>query len=183
MNPTLETDAESQHFLSLLADQEKLRAGRVPGVKTVLVILSSAGMVFDVEALRQKIGLTYTGATVFFRTTDGKTIGAAAPAAVDLLVDFTGPRQKQGLFYAKKLRRMARVAAGRNAGFFRKKIYDRVFDEKAQSSALPTEMLRRERAVQKAVLASVGVALTQAGDTHPDRGKLTPMELPPFKKL
>jgi hypothetical protein len=140
-------------------------------------------MVFDTEALRHHVTLTYTGATVYFRTTDGKSVGPALKGSVDLLIDFTGPRQKQGIFYAKKLRRIARVAAGRNAGFFRKKIYDRVFDEKSQATTLPTEMLRKERVVQKAVLASVGVALTQAGEALPDRGKLTPMESPQFKKL
>lgn len=177
------TDPESNLFLSRMAGQEKTKGNRVPGVRTVLVVLSSAGMVFDVEALRQKVLLSYPDAAVFFMTTLGKSIGSPPPAHVDLLVDFTGPRQRQGLFFAKKLRRMARVTVGRNAGLFRKNIYDRVFDEKSKTSNLPREVLDRERQVQKEVLGLAGVAFVPAGDTPPDRGKITPMELPPFSKL
>jgi hypothetical protein len=177
------SDPESNLFLSRMAEQEKTKGNRVPGVRTVLIVLSSAGMVFDVEALRQKVLLSYPDAAVFFLTTLGKPIGAAPPAHVDLLIDFTGPRQRQGLLLAKKLRRSARVTVGRNAGLFRKKIYDRVFDEKARASELPREVLTRERQVQKEVLALAGVAFVPAGDTPPDRGKLTPMELPPYGKL
>jgi hypothetical protein len=176
-------DAESDHLLASMAELEQTRTHRVPGVRTVQVVLSSAGMVFDVEALRQKILLSYPDAAVFFLTTDGKPIGAAAPSQVDLLVDFTGPGERQGFLYAKKLRRRARVTVGRNAGWFRKKIYDRVYDEKTKMSELPREVLARERIVQKAVLELAGVAFVPAGDTAPDRGKITPMELPPFAKL
>lgn len=176
-------DPESHLFLSRMAEQERTKSNRVPGVRTVLIVLSSAGMVFDVEALRQKVLLSYPDAAVFFVTTLGKPIGLSAPAHVDLLIDFTGPRQRQGLFYSKKLRRIARMAVGRNAGFFRRKIYDRVFDEKAKASELPSEVLTRERQVQKEVLALAGVAFVPAGDTPPDRGKITPTELPPFAKL
>jgi hypothetical protein len=176
-------DSESTHFLALMAELERTKGNRVPGVRTVLVVLSSAGMVYDIEALRQKVLLSYPDAAVFFLTTTGKPIGSHAPGQVDLLIDFTGPRQRQGLLFAKKLRRIARVTVGRNAGFFRKKIYDRVFDEKAKSSGLPSEVLERERHVQREVLALSGVAFVPAGDTPPDRGKITPMELPPFAKL
>lgn len=149
----------------------------------MLVVLSSAGLVFDVEALRQKILLSYPDAAVFFLTTLGKSIGLSAPGHVDLLIDFTGPRQRQGLFLARKLRRTARVAVGRNAGLFRKKIYDRVYDEKDKSNSLSPEVLERERQVQKEVLALAGVAFVPAGDVLPDRGKLTAMDLPPYAKL
>ena len=131
------TDQESIYFLSRMAEQERTRVNRVPGVRTVLVVLSAAGMVFDVESLRQKILLSYSDATVFFLTTRGKPIGASPPPHVDMLIDLTGPRQRQGFLYSKKLRRSSRVAVGRNAGWFRKKIYDRVFDEKAKASELP----------------------------------------------
>lgn len=181
--PTNDADQESNHFLARMGEQERCRGNRVPGVRTVQVVLSSAGMVFDVESLRQKILLSYSDAAVFFLTTRGKPIGASPPPHVDLLIDLTGPRQRQGFLYSKKLRRSARVAVGRNAGWFRKKIYDRVFDEKAQASGLPSEVLQRERHVQKAVLALAGIAFVQAGDTPLDRGKITPMELPPFLKL
>jgi hypothetical protein len=176
-------DAETGHYLASMAEQEKARSHRIPGVRTVLVILSAAGMVFDVESLRQKILISYPDAAVFFLTTCGKSIGALPPAQVDLLIDFTGPGQRQGLFYAKKLRKLARVTAGRNAGLFRKKIYDRVFDEKSRVKELPAEVMARERIIQRAVLEMAGVAFVPAGDTPQDRGKITPMELPPFLKL
>jgi hypothetical protein len=178
-------DPESDVLLARMAEQEKSKTNRIPGVRTVLVVLSSAGMVFDVESLRQKVLLAYPDAAVFFLTTLGKPIGARPPTRVDLLVDFTGPRQRQGLFYAKKLRRMARVAVGRNAGLLglRKKIYDRLYDEKAKALDLPGEILMRERHVQKEVLALAGVAFVPAGDTPPDRGKITPMEQAPYLKL
>ena len=177
------TDPESTLFLSHMAEQEKTKNNRIPGVRTVLIVLSSAGMVFDVEALRQKVLLSYPDAAVFFLTTLGKPIGSPPPAHVDLLVDFTGPRQRQGFLFAKKLRRMARVTVGRNAGLFRMKVYDRVFDEKAKAAELNSEVLVRERQVQKEVLALAGVAFVPAGDAAPDRGKLTPMESPPYSKL
>lgn len=177
MNPD-QIDGESLQFLNIMGESEKVRGNRIPGVKVVLVVLSSRGMVFDVEALRQKVMLTYPEAAVFFHTTDGKSIGSPAPQQVDLLIDFTGPGQRQGLFQAKKLRRMARVAVGRNAGLFRKRIYDRVFDEKVHAPQMPAELLARERHVQKHVLSLAGVAFVQAGDTLPDRSKSIALELP-----
>jgi hypothetical protein len=184
MQQTIDTlDLESQSLLKLMAEQERVRANKVPGVRTVLVVISAKGMVYDVESLRQKILLSYADAAVFFMTTLGKPVGAAAPQHVDLLVDFTGPGQRQGLFYAKKLRRMARVAVGRNAGLFRKRIYDRVYDEKEKSGSLPAEILQRERVVQREVLSLAGVAFVQAGDTPPDRGKSIALELPPMARL
>ena len=176
-------DQESQGYLSVLAEQERIRANRVPGVRTVLVVLSSAGVVYDMEALRQKILLAYPDAVIFFMTTLGKPVGAACPYEVDLLIDFTGPGQRQGWFFAKKLRRLARVAVGRNAGLFRKSIYDRIFDEKANSSRLPAESLARERLVQRQVMSLAGVALAQSGETLPDRGKTIALDLPPMGRL
>lgn len=166
-----------------MSEQDKIRGQRIPGVRTVLVVLSAAGMVYDIESLRQKVRLSYPEAAVFFLTTQGKPIGVAPPQQLDLLLDFTGPRQRQGLFFAKRLRRMARVAVGRNAGLFRARIYDRVFDEKADSSRVPSEMLARERLVQKEVLALAGIAFVQAGDTPQDRSKSIALELPPMRKM
>lgn len=177
-------DLESRTFLAQqLAEQERVRNKRVPGVRTVLVILSATGMVYDIESLRQKVLLSYPDAAVFFRMTCGDAIGSTAPHQIDLLIDFTGPGQRQGLFYAKKLRRMARVAVGRNAGLFRRRIYDRVFDESGRTTSLPVETLERERQVQKEVLNLAGVAFVQMGDTPPDRGKSIPLELPPMQRL
>jgi hypothetical protein len=180
--PVSAQDPESQAFMRTMADQEKVRSNRVNNVRTVLVVLSSAGIVFDIESLRQKILLSYPEAAVFFRTTLGKAVGSVAPDRVDLLIDFTGPRQRQGIFYARKLRRMSRFAVGRDAGFFRKGLYDRVFDEHANASSLPAEKLTRERVVQREILGLVGVAFVQAGDSAPDRGKITPLELPLLAK-
>lgn len=177
------SDPESKAFLTLMAEQERMRNNRVPGVRTVLVVLSSAAMVFDVESLRQKIHASYPDAAVFFQTTLGKWIGSQAPHKVDLLIDFTGPRQRQGLFHSRKLRRMARVAVGRNAGLFRKRIYDRIYDEKSKDLNLSSEVLTRERFVQREVLGLAGVVFVQTGDTHPDRGKTIALELPPLARL
>lgn len=176
-------DQESRAFLSVMAEQDRVRPNRVPGVRTVLVVLSAAGMVFDIEALRQKILISYPDAAVFFQTTMGKPMGPSAPQHVDLLVDFTGPRQRQGWFAARKLRSLARMAVGRNAGLFRKRIYDKIYDEKSPGNRVPTELLERERFVQKEVLALAGIAYVQTGDSAPDRGKSIALELPPMSRL
>ncbi len=176
-------DPESEAFLTHLAEQERVRSSRVPNVGTVLVVLSAAGMVYDVESLQQKIHLFYPDAAVFFMTTLGKPIRSKIPARVDLVIDFTGPGQRQSFFFAKRLRRMGRVVVGRNAGLFRKRVYDRVFDEKALAVQVPSEKLARERRVQKEVLELAGIAFVQSGDTPPDRGKVIALELPPMQHL
>jgi hypothetical protein len=176
-------DSESEALFHVLGEQEKLRSASVAQVRTVLVVLSSRGMVFDTESLREKILLSYPQAAVFFLNTLGKPKGPAAPRQIDLLIDFTGPGQRQSLFLAKKLRRMARVTVGRNAGFFRKKIYDRVFDEKAQAATLPKERLQLERVVQRALLEMAGIPVVQAGPTLADLGKSIALSLPPMQKL
>ena len=177
-------DPQSEVLLNLLESQERLRASRVPGVRTVLVILSAQGMVFDLELLRQKILLTYPDATVFFRTTNGRPMGAGVTHPVDLLIDFTGPGQRQKWFYSRKLRRHARVAVGRNAGLFRKRIYDRVLSEAtlSTSSKLQEDPLERERQIQRGVLALVGVAITQSGEALEDLESNIALGLPPLTK-
>lgn len=176
-------DPESQHFLAVTAPDESTLKHRIPGVRSVLVVLSSRGYVFDMAALRQKILLSYPGATVYFRNTQGDAIGPAlSSGGVDLLVDFTGPGERQGWFYARKLRRQARVAVGRDAGLFRKKIYDRIARDSGKHP-WPKDILARERAVHLEVLRLAGVTFYQTGDTPPDRGKITPLELPPMQKL
>jgi len=176
-------DPESEHFLQLMAEQQLVRANLVPGVRKVLVVISSKGMVFDLESMRQKISLAYPEAAIFFQTGLGKCMGPMAPNKVDLLIDFTGPGQRQWILRARTLRRLARVAVGRNAGLFRKKIYDKVFDEKNMETEQPLDVLRRERKVQREVFRLAGVAFVQAGDALPDRGKITPLELPPMQRL
>ncbi len=178
------SDAETEYFAEILKDQERIRMARVPKVAKVLVVLSSHGMVYDVEALRQKVVLTYPDAAVFFKTTSGKAIGRDCPQQVDLLIDLTGPRQRQGWFYARKLRSMATFAVGRNAGLFRKGIYDRIFDEKdpEQQKKLPVDMLGRERFAQRRVLELAGVALAQQGDALQDLGGSIALELPAMSR-
>jgi len=180
-------DSESQTLLELMREQERVKGSRFAGVRTVLIVLSSRGLVYDIPALRHEVCLAYPDATVFFRNTLGKAIGASAPAYVDLLVDLTGPGQRQRLFYALKLRRGARAAVGRNAGLFRKRSYDRVYDEKAHPAQESTrafhDVLEQERHVQKRVLALAGVGLIPTGETHPDRGKTIALGLPPMQRL
>src|SRR5690242_16341766 len=103
LNPTQGVDTESEACLTQILEQDEVLSHRVPGVKFVLIVLSAKGMVFDREALRQQVILAYPDAVVFFQTTVGKSIGPNPPDQIDLLIDFTGPGQRQGLFYAKKM--------------------------------------------------------------------------------
>ena len=172
---------------------EQLRTNRFENVRTVLVMLSAQGMVYDIEALRQKILMTYRDAAIFFVGTAGKRIGVQSPQKVDLLIDFTGSGQRQGFFAARRLRAMARCAVGRNAGFFRRRIYDRVVDEKVderkdeKADEMPSALKRlnpwhsREELIQKQVLALAGVPMIAASDVTPDRGKIIALELPPLR--
>ena len=175
-------DPETQEGLNALKSSSKWDQNVVPNVRTVLVILSAAAIVYDVESLRQKILMSYPDAAVFFQTTSGKALGSAAPKTVDLLIDFTGPGQRQGFLHAKKLRRIARVAVGRNAGLFRKNIYDKVFDEKAQKNMIPSDVLKRERLVQREVMALAGVAIVPTAEVTEDKGKSIALELPPLQR-
>jgi hypothetical protein len=176
-------DAESTEFLDLLEAQQKIKSNRVPGVRSVLVVLSSRGICFDRESLKQKISMAYPEAAVFFKTTSGDAIGPEAPRPVDLLIDFTAPGSHQPWFYSRKLRSMSRVAIGRNAGFFRKSIYDKIWDEKALQSELPEERMAQERVIQQNVLALAGVAIFQMGDTPQDLSQTIALGLPPIRRL
>jgi hypothetical protein len=174
-------DRESEIRLTQMAERDDVISNRMTGVKLILIVLSSRGMVYDVESLRQKVLLSYPDSAVFFQTTDGKPVGAAAPKSVDLLIDFTGPHQRQSMFHAFSLKRRARYTVGRNAGMFRKKIYYRIYDEMSDSGNIPEELLKKERFVQKQVLNLAGIAFVQAGDVSPDLGKSIPLELPGMK--
>lgn len=177
-------DPETLAFLQRLEEDERIRAHRVPGVRAVLVVLSTAGMVFDKESLRQKILLTYPDAKVFFITPLGKPVGTEAPREIDLLIDLTGPRQRQaGVFFPRKLRGRARVCVGRNAGILREHVYDRVFDETELRRSERYDQLDLERHVQRQVLALAGVPVAQQGDALPDRGQTIALRLPPIAKL
>jgi hypothetical protein len=174
-------DDESAACLSQMAEQEQVHLQKIEGVKFVLVVLSARGMAYDVSALRQKILLSYPDSLVFLRSTGGTPLGPECPAKVDLLIDFTGPGQRQGWLYARKLRAMAKYAVGRNAGMFRRRIYDQVLDEQGNPE-VPTELLARERYVQKKLLNMAGVASFHAGVSPSDRGKSIALELPSMRK-
>ncbi len=175
-------DPDTSSLLAKIERERQAAKNQFKGVKTILVVLSAKAMVYDTESLRQKILLVYPDAAIFFLTTLGKPIGSSAPRRVDLLIDFTGPGQRQGWFYALGLRGRARICVGRNAGLFRKRRYDRVVDEKARKD-LPGEMLARERVVQREVLQLAGVPMALTGEVPPDRGKQIALELPPMKRL
>lgn len=177
-----EKDGDPKTYLAHLSDRERVKGNHFAGVQKVLVVLSSRGMVYDIESLRQKVFLSYPEAAVFFRTTSGRPIGVPSPKQVELLIDFTGPGQRSPWFYGMRLRRMARFAVGRNAGFFRPRLYDRILDEKALGDQLPLDVLVRERMVQKEVLALAGIAFIPAGYATPDRGKMIALELPPLSR-
>jgi len=170
-------DSDTVSTLKLLGDRHKTEANRIQGVRTVLVVLSTQ-YVFDVDSLRQKILLGYSDAAVFFVTTSGKPLGVRSPKSVDLLIDLTGPGQRQGWFFAKRLRKLVRIAIGRNAGFFRKSVYDKIFDEKAESKNLPSDPNEKERQVQRKVLELAGVPFVRSGNPTPDRAKSMALDLP-----
>lgn len=175
----MQTQTDSQFYLDLLAQQERLKSNRFAGVRTVLVVLSSAGMAYDVDGFRSRIQGAYPESAVFFVTTRGHALGAVSQGQVDLLIDLTGPGQKQGLFFARKMRSKARFAVGRNAGFFRKRTYDRVVDDRSIQKSGP---LAHEHEVQRQVLALAGVAATPHAESARDRGKLIALELPPLAR-
>ena len=175
-------DQDARDYLAQLEERERTKANHVPGVQKVLVVLSTTGLVFDTESLRQMILYAYPEAAVFFRTTSGKALGVEAPKQVDLLIDLTGPGQRSPLLYAYRLKGMARFSVGRNAGLFRARIYDRVYDEKPILSRLPRNTLDRERVVQREVLALAGVAMIAMAHATPDRGKEIALDLPPLSR-
>ncbi|OFZ80770.1 MAG: hypothetical protein A2583_12195 [Bdellovibrionales bacterium RIFOXYD1_FULL_53_11] len=156
-------DTESLKIHSRLESAQQIRAARVPGVRTALVVLSSRYMANDLGSLRQSISAAYPETAVFFFSTSGAPLGVSPPQRVDLVIDFTGPGQRQSFLLPVRLRRMARFAAGRAAGFFRRKFYDRIFDEKT-AQGVPSELLELEAYVQTRVLAIAGIPVAQSGD-------------------
>ena len=183
LDPGQSIDQESAACLSQISPNDEINTHRIANVKSVLVVLSARGMVYDRSGLRQKINHTYPGATVYFLSTSGSPMEATPPSFVDLIIDLTGPKQRQSLFFAKKMRKRGRVVVGRNAGFFRKGSYDHIFDEKLNARLVPKEMLEAERYVQKKVFGLAGVSFLQIGETPPDLGKTIALELPSMKRL
>lgn len=182
-SPNSAQDFETHHALETLGSEHKIRAQKVPGVKSVLVVLSTRALAYDMDSLRQKILMTYRDSAVFFLTPIGKSVGAVAPKQVDLVIDLTGPGQRQRWGLSRSLRSRGRVVIGRNAGWFghRKASYDRIFDEFAPGVNVPTELLERERWVQRQVLGLAGIPLSTHGEVRADRGKVIALELPRMK--
>jgi len=175
-------DPDTLSSLERMSDVEKVSANQLESVKLVLIVLSSRGMAFDLEALRQMVVSTYPDAAVFFETPLGKTIGPHCPDHVDLLIDFTGPRERQRFCSARRYRRLAKLAVGRNASYYRRNKYDRVFDEFSKRGSTPVDLLDRERFVQKNLLKLAGIPVVQKNETPPDRGKIVPLELAGFAR-
>lgn len=148
-------------------------------VKSVLVVLSSRAMLFDQSGLRNLIGHAYPGAAVFFISTSGDPVGVEGPRKVDLALDFTEPGARQSFFFAAKMRGRASHVVGRTGSFFRKR-YDRVFDEKADSS-LPRDYLERERAIQRHLLELAGISVVKQGGVTLDSSKDIASQLPPLQ--
>lgn len=158
--------------LQELQAEEEIRKNRIENVRTVLVVLSGKAVVYDDASLRQKIHLSYPDAEVYFVSTEAIAIGKKLPssAKIDLVIDFTGIGHRHKRFFARRLRSRARVCVGRNAGFFRAHIYDRVVDD-LQFTARVQDVLLRERVIQKEVLAQAGIPLSHQGDLGKDLQK------------
>lgn len=152
-----------------------------PNVRSVLVVLSSRSMAFDLSALRNFISYTYTGTAVFFVSCSGQPVGVTAPAQVDLVIDFTRKGSRQPWFFALKMRRRSRFAVGRETGgVFGRQKYDRIYREEADSN-LPTDYLDRERVVQRRVLELSGVEIVKQGGVTADLSKEIAQSLPPMQ--
>jgi hypothetical protein len=151
-------------------------------VKTVLVVLSSRGLSFDMPGLRSLITHAYPGAAVFFISTSSDSVGVEGPHKVDLAIDMTEPGAFQSIFFAMKIRSRATHVVGRNAGrFYRRKKYDRVYDQKADHTA-PKDYLDSERWAQRKVLELAGVPVIRQGGVTQDRSKEIALELPPLRQ-
>ncbi len=151
--------------------------GSFQGIKNVLVVFSSRSQAFDEASLENFVKHAYPGSKVFFVSTSGQEIGKKIPAKVDLLIDFTQPGARQSLFFPFKMRKKARFAIGRKSGFyFRAKTYDRIYDEKNDSSK-PKDYLEGEAFAQRKVLELAGVPVIRQGGVTLDRSKDIAREL------
>ena len=149
---------------------------RFQNVKSVLAVISSRSMAFDLSALRNFITHAYPGAAVFFISTSGDPIGVAGPNQVSLVIDFTEPGARQSLFFAARLRRRAEFVVGRATGrvFFGRKSYDRLYEEpkrEIQNAELSFDYMDREREIQRKVLELAGISIVKQGGVTPDLSK------------
>ncbi len=156
---------------------------KIHKVSSVLVILSSRGMVFDIHSIRQKVTNTYPGSHVYFKTQLLKSLGEPSPTHVDLIIDLTGPNQRESFCLPWKLSKIGKLIVGRNTGWLRKKFYHRLVTEELINH-LPTQLLERERLIQKKVFQLAGVPFLDKGENPlPDLGKTIALELPGLQKL
>jgi len=176
-----EVDHDTEQALSQLGQLSRVVKNRFENIQTVLFVLSSKAMTFDCESLRQKTLFSYPDAAVFFKSTNGMPVGVDAPGKVDLVIDFTGPGERQWFTYARHLKKGARFCVGRNAGIFRKRIYDRIFDEKTTNIPLPVQRFDREAIIQKEVLLLAGISTMPISTATPNREKKIALDLPPMK--
>lgn len=174
-------DAESKECLENIMKLTWAKQHKIAGVRTVLIVLSESFLPFDTDSLRQKVLNSYPDATVFFYSTRGKPLGVHPPEKIDLLIDFTGPHQYQPFLLPRMFRKMARVAVGRKTGWLRNKFYDTVLDENAEPNLSPDPQIR-ELETQKKLLGLAGVLNNHSGIALPDRGTITPRELPPLQR-
>jgi hypothetical protein len=151
-----------------------------PNVKSVLVVLSSRSMAFDLSALRNFITHAYPGSAVFFISTSGDRVGVSGPSQVDLVIDLTEPGARQGFFFASSMRRRGKFAVGRVGGFFGRKRYDRLYDE-SKDTTLPTDYMEHERFIQRKVLELAGISIVKQGGVTVDLGKDIALTLPPMQ--
>lgn len=146
-------------------------------VKSVLVVLSSGAQAFDLSGLRKLVTIAFPGAAVFFISTSGDPVGVEGPYQVDLVIDFTKPHARQALFFAKKMRKRGRIVVGRAAGwFYRRKRYDRIFEELSHADR-PVDFNDAEAWAQRKTLELAGVPIVHQGGVTPDRSKEIAQEL------
>lgn len=150
-------------------------------VKSVLVVLSSRALAFDQSGLRNLITHSYPGAAVFFVSTSGDSVGVEGPTRVDLILDFTEPGARQSPFFAYRMRARGKHVVGRNAGwFYRRKKYDRIFDE-LQVAERPKDYLESERFAQRKMLELAGIEVIRQGGVTPDLSHEIASKLPPLQ--
>ncbi len=175
-------DPISEKANVVLSVGKDLEQFRYDNVKTILVVLSSHGLVLDLEALRQAILFAYCDSVIFFQSTSGAAMGAKAPKQIDLVIDFVGRKQKQKHFFVRKLKKKARFIVGRNNGLYRKYFYSRIYSEKACDINKSESILDYELYVQKCVLALAGVALVPNAPALEPPTLISDSELYPWQK-
>ena|SRR6185503_3441957 len=124
-------------------------------VSLVRVVLPRRRVVYSLDILREKILSSYPDSVSFFQEATGRMIGDRGPRYVDLGIDLTGSDDPQSFLFLFRFRREARLIVGRNVGFWRKRFYDRVFDE--NQLHMPKDSPEWEVQAQMGVLRLAGI--------------------------